>query len=149
MSVNGKIGIVTEAGSGLGEAGAKRLAREGAALVLADRNADAAERVAREISASGGIAEPFAVDVTDHPAVEKLIQHAITIYGGLHRQHGLHRRNHGARRPLGLLRLQARHRRPHPIGCRRVRQARNPGQCRCPGPIDAPWRRASRPTSGQ
>ncbi|MET7457071.1 SDR family NAD(P)-dependent oxidoreductase [Streptomyces sp. NPDC005574] len=40
----------TGAGSGLGEAGAKRLARAGAKLVVADRNLDRVERVAKEIN---------------------------------------------------------------------------------------------------
>ncbi|MFC9098527.1 SDR family NAD(P)-dependent oxidoreductase [Streptomyces sp. NPDC057072] len=83
MSVNGKIGIVTGAGSGLGEAGAKRLASEGARLVLADRNLDKVERVAKEIATAGGQAVPFAADVTSFEDVQQLVDHAVATYGGL------------------------------------------------------------------
>ena len=62
MSVNGKVGIVTGAGSGLGEAGAKRLARAGAKLIVADRDQNSAERVVDEIRAGGGDATPEVVD---------------------------------------------------------------------------------------
>ncbi len=83
MSVTGKAGIVTGAGSGLGEAGARRLASEGARLVIADRNQDAAERVAKEITASGGQAVPFTVDVTDFGQVRQLVDFTVASYGGL------------------------------------------------------------------
>ncbi len=83
MSVNGKIGIVTGAGSGLGEAGAKRLAREGAKLVIADRNRDTVERVAKEITAEGGQAAPFVADVTVFEDTQRLVDRAVDTYGGL------------------------------------------------------------------
>jgi NAD(P)-dependent dehydrogenase (short-subunit alcohol dehydrogenase family) len=83
MSINGKIGIVTGAGSGLGEAGAKRLAREGAKLVIADRNREAVERVAKEITAEGGQATPFVADVTVFEDTQRLVDLAVDTYGGL------------------------------------------------------------------
>jgi NAD(P)-dependent dehydrogenase (short-subunit alcohol dehydrogenase family) len=83
MSVNGKIGIVTGAGSGLGEASAKRLAREGAKLVVADRDKDAAERVAKEIEAAGGRASPFVADVSVLADAQALVDFAVATYGGL------------------------------------------------------------------
>jgi len=83
MSVNGKIGIVTGAGSGLGEASAKRLAREGAKLVVADRDKNAAERVAKEIEAAGGWATAFAADVSVFSDAKALVDFAVTTYGGL------------------------------------------------------------------
>jgi NAD(P)-dependent dehydrogenase (short-subunit alcohol dehydrogenase family) len=83
MSVTGKAGIVTGAGSGLGEAAARRLASEGARLVIADRNQDAAERVAKEITASGGRALPFLADVTDFGQVQQLTDFTVASYGGL------------------------------------------------------------------
>jgi NAD(P)-dependent dehydrogenase (short-subunit alcohol dehydrogenase family) len=83
MSVNGKVGIVTGAGSGLGEASAKRLAREGAKLIVADRNQENVERVASEIRAQGGDATPFVVDVSVFEDTQKLVDTAVATYGQL------------------------------------------------------------------
>ena len=51
MRLDGKTAIVTGAGSGFGEGMAKRFAEEGANVVVADLNGDAANRVAEEIGA--------------------------------------------------------------------------------------------------
>jgi NAD(P)-dependent dehydrogenase (short-subunit alcohol dehydrogenase family) len=83
MSVNGKVAIVTGAGSGLGEAGAKRLARDGAKLVVADRNAETVERVASEIAAAGGNATPFVADVSVFEDTRRLVHFAVKTYGRL------------------------------------------------------------------
>ena len=83
MSVNGKIALVTGAGSGLGEAGAKRLAREGAKLIVADRNAEAVERVASEIASAGGDATPFVADVSVFEDTRRLVDFAVQTYGQL------------------------------------------------------------------
>jgi len=83
MSVNGKVGIVTGAGSGLGEASAKRLAREGAKLIVADRDQHSAERVAAEIHAGGGDATPLLVDVSAFADTRKLVDTAVATYGQL------------------------------------------------------------------
>jgi NAD(P)-dependent dehydrogenase (short-subunit alcohol dehydrogenase family) len=81
MSVHGKVGVVTGAGSGLGEAGAKRLAREGAKLIVADRDQGSVERVAGEIRAGGGEATPVAVDVSVFEDTQKLVDAAVAAYG--------------------------------------------------------------------
>jgi NAD(P)-dependent dehydrogenase (short-subunit alcohol dehydrogenase family) len=65
MKIEGQIALVTGAGSGLGEATARRLAGQGARVAVVDRDTEAAERVAAEI---GGVATP--ADVTDIGAVE-------------------------------------------------------------------------------
>jgi NAD(P)-dependent dehydrogenase (short-subunit alcohol dehydrogenase family) len=83
MSVNGKVGLVTGAGSGLGEAGAKRLAREGAKLIVADRDHEAIERVASEIAAAGGDATPFVADVSVFEDTRRLVDFALRTYGQL------------------------------------------------------------------
>lgn len=64
----GRRALVTGASRGLGEAIAKRLAREGAHVVLVARTAGDLERVAEEVRAAGGGAETLAVDVTDRAA---------------------------------------------------------------------------------
>ncbi|MFC8518185.1 SDR family NAD(P)-dependent oxidoreductase [Streptomyces sp. NPDC057257] len=83
MTVNGKVGIVTGAGSGLGEAGAKRLAREGAKIIVADRDTAGAERVAKEIAAEGGRAAAFTADISTFEAAQELVGFAVRTYGGL------------------------------------------------------------------
>ena len=51
---DGKVAIVTGSGGGIGQAYAEALAREGAAVVVAEINAEAGERVAKQIVADGG-----------------------------------------------------------------------------------------------
>jgi NAD(P)-dependent dehydrogenase (short-subunit alcohol dehydrogenase family) len=83
MSVDGKVRIVTGAGSGLGEAGAKRLAHEGARLIVADRDQESADRVAGEIRAAGGGAAALGVDVSVFEDTQKLVDVAVASYGYL------------------------------------------------------------------
>jgi 3-oxoacyl-[acyl-carrier protein] reductase len=60
-----KVAIVTGSGGGIGQAYAEALAREGAAVVVADINAEGGETVAKQINADGGTALHMAVDVSD------------------------------------------------------------------------------------
>ncbi len=66
-SLKGRVAVVTGGGSGIGEACVRLMAARGARTVVADRNLEAAERVAREV---GGVA--FGVDVRDADAVQAL-----------------------------------------------------------------------------
>jgi 3-oxoacyl-[acyl-carrier protein] reductase len=61
--LDGRIAMVTGASQGLGEAIARRLAAQGARVVLAARNVDRLEAVAGAIREAGGDALPFAVDL--------------------------------------------------------------------------------------
>lgn len=70
MILKDRIAIVTGAGSGIGQAGAAIIAREGAHVAIIDRNVEAAQKAAAEIRASGGSAEALGVDVTDDAALE-------------------------------------------------------------------------------
>ncbi len=79
-----KVAIVTGGGSGIGEAVAHVLARGGASVVVADINAAHAAAVAEAISASGGNAMPFTVDVADPASVEAMVAEARRAYGALH-----------------------------------------------------------------
>jgi len=80
----GKIAIVTGAASGIGEAIVRELAQQGASVVVADRDIDAARNVAAGIMDGGGKAEAFEVDVADPAAVEAMTRHAENSFGGLH-----------------------------------------------------------------
>ncbi len=79
-----KVAIVTGAGSGLGEAIAKSLARKGAKVVLTDIDLESAQRVAREIEKDGGTASAIAQDVAKPEDSERVVQHAVKTYGALH-----------------------------------------------------------------
>ena len=72
-----KVVVITGASSGLGESTAKLLARHGAKVVLGARRKDRIDTVVKEISAVGGKAVGFAVDVTKRAEVEALIKGAV------------------------------------------------------------------------
>ena len=79
----GKRTIITGAGSGIGRAIALRLASEGARIVLADVDGEAAEGVAGEIGGAGGEALVQRTDVTRDADVEALVGLAVSEWGGL------------------------------------------------------------------
>lgn len=79
-----KVAIVTGGGSGLGEAIAKRLADEGARVVVSDIRLEGAERVVREIEAAGGTAVAIQHDTAKPEDNERVVQHAVSTYGALH-----------------------------------------------------------------
>ena len=83
LGFEGKVAVVTGAGSGIGAAVSRQLGREGAEVIVADLDAGAAHGVAAEIRSLGGSAHDFAVDVADAGAVEKLIEFAVQKCGGL------------------------------------------------------------------
>ena len=73
----GKVAIVTGGGSGLGEAMALRFAKEGARVAIPDINLDAAQRVQREIGASGGKALAMKTDVSRAEDVKAMVKQII------------------------------------------------------------------------
>ena len=78
-----KVAMVTGAGSGIGAAMARRFAEEGAKVVVADVNEDAARDVAARIKKSGGMALAVQQDVGDPASVEKSIDLAVEKFGRL------------------------------------------------------------------
>ena len=75
--------IVTGAGSGFGEATAKRFASEGAKVVVSDIDQDRARQVATQIVDEGGKAISVLCDVSVESEVEQLVQAAHSEYGGV------------------------------------------------------------------
>ncbi|MFE0763355.1 SDR family NAD(P)-dependent oxidoreductase [Streptomyces smyrnaeus] len=73
--------IITGGGSGIGAATAHRLADEGAAVVILDKEEAGAHRTAREITASGGRAAFVLGDVTDEPAWRRAVETAREGFG--------------------------------------------------------------------
>ena len=65
----GRIALVTGAANGIGRASALRLAREGADLVVVDREGDTLQGVARDVEAAGRQVLPITADWTDAGAV--------------------------------------------------------------------------------
>jgi 3-oxoacyl-[acyl-carrier protein] reductase len=83
MRVKGKSIIVTGSGGGIGEGIAKRLAEEGASVVVNDINREAGEKVTSQINASGGKASFFAADVTKSADMKALVDFAVKQNGKL------------------------------------------------------------------
>jgi NAD(P)-dependent dehydrogenase (short-subunit alcohol dehydrogenase family) len=77
----GRVALVTGGASGIGLAVVERLAREGAAIVILDKNGDAARGVAATMMATGRPAIAFPVDVTDPEAVAAAVAAAIAETG--------------------------------------------------------------------
>ncbi|UVC06810.1 SDR family oxidoreductase [Rhizobium sp. TH2] len=73
----GKIAIVTGAGGGIGSAIAKRLASDGAFVVVSDMNGDSASTVVAEIEASGGQATAIVADIANGEPCRELIAKVI------------------------------------------------------------------------
>lgn len=82
--LEGKAGIVTGGGSGLGEAIAKSLASRGVNVVVSDINLKGAERVAQEIRDAGGTASAIEHDAVKPEDNERVVAHAVDTYGALH-----------------------------------------------------------------
>jgi rhamnulose-1-phosphate aldolase/alcohol dehydrogenase len=77
-----RIALVTGAGSGIGRAIARRLAAEGACVVVADLDGDSAAAVAQELGGPDK-AVPVTVDVTSEEQVEAALEQALLAFGGV------------------------------------------------------------------
>lgn len=80
----GRTAWISGAASGIGEGVATLFAAEGAQVVLADVQADAAQRVVRDIVSAGGQATFLPCDVTQESQVRDSIAKTVALYGGLH-----------------------------------------------------------------
>jgi NAD(P)-dependent dehydrogenase (short-subunit alcohol dehydrogenase family) len=79
--LGGRVAIVTGGGSGIGLAIGRRLAADGAALALLDRDGAAAEAAAATITSGGGAAIGLEADVTDRAGVEAAVAEAVDRLG--------------------------------------------------------------------
>ena len=79
----GKVALVTGAGQGIGRGIARTFAREGAAVLIAEVEADRGARVAQEIETDGGRARAVHCDVADLDSVEACVETQRDTYGRL------------------------------------------------------------------
>ena len=79
----GKVAVVTGAGSGIGAAAAMRFAAEGASVVVSDINVANADKVVADIVRSGGRAMCVRADVSVEQEVSDLVDRAVSEYGSL------------------------------------------------------------------
>lgn len=83
MKLADRVAIITGGGSGIGRDACRLFAREGATVIVADRNLDQAKSVAAEILGGGGKAEAFAVDVAREDQVKAMVDHVASTHGRL------------------------------------------------------------------
>ncbi len=83
MKLKDKVAIITGGGSGIGAATAKLFASEGAKVVVADMNEDAAGAVASAIKDAGGEALAVKVNVSDKASVEAMVKSTVDNFGGV------------------------------------------------------------------
>lgn len=83
MRFKGKSALVTGGARGIGAAVVRRLAKEGARVLIADRDEAAGSGLAQSIADDGGIAEAQILDVMDRAGVEAAVAHVASAWGGL------------------------------------------------------------------
>jgi NADP-dependent 3-hydroxy acid dehydrogenase YdfG len=80
-NIKGKAVVITGASSGLGEATARHLSKEGASVVLGARRHERIQSLANELTGSGGKALAITTDVTHYDQVKRLVDAAVQTYG--------------------------------------------------------------------
>jgi NADP-dependent 3-hydroxy acid dehydrogenase YdfG len=83
-ALDGKVALVTGASSGIGEATALALVREGASVSLGARRKDRIDALAERIGGEGGKAVAIEADVTDEGQADALVAQTAEALGGLH-----------------------------------------------------------------
>jgi len=81
MSLSGHVAFITGASQGIGRACALRLAKEGAIVAVAARNREKLNGLVDEITAAGGNAAAFPLDVADEEQIKSVIKAAIGQFG--------------------------------------------------------------------
>jgi meso-butanediol dehydrogenase / (S,S)-butanediol dehydrogenase / diacetyl reductase len=83
MRLAGKSAVITGASTGIGRAAARRFAREGARLIVADRRDEEGETLCREIVRDGGSARYVRTDVAKRDDNERAIDQCVEHYGSI------------------------------------------------------------------
>ncbi|MCC7371125.1 MAG: SDR family oxidoreductase [Chloroflexi bacterium] len=81
--LSGQVAIVTGGATGIGGATARRLAEEGAKVLIADINPALAQENVERIRANGGIAEAMQADTGSHDDIKAMVQRAVDEWGSL------------------------------------------------------------------
>src|SRR5580693_4305720 len=81
--LHGKIALVTGASQGIGRACAVALAKAGARVALAARNEAKLAEVAAEITADGGTAQTFAIDIASEDSIKAGAKAALSHFGSI------------------------------------------------------------------
>jgi NAD(P)-dependent dehydrogenase (short-subunit alcohol dehydrogenase family) len=84
MLFKGKTAIITGGGRGIGRAIARKLAGEGAAVLVASRSSKEIDAAAAEIQQSGGRAKAVSADVSKQAECEKIVRAAREAFGAIH-----------------------------------------------------------------
>jgi NAD(P)-dependent dehydrogenase (short-subunit alcohol dehydrogenase family) len=83
IDLTGKRILVTGASSGIGEAGARKLAQTGATVIVVARRQELLDAVVADITAAGGDAAAYACDLSDLDAIDELVAGVDKRYGGV------------------------------------------------------------------
>jgi 3-oxoacyl-[acyl-carrier protein] reductase len=81
MSLSGRVALVTGASQGIGRTVALRLAKDGATVAAAARNQEKLNELVTEITAAGGTASAFTLDVADEEQVKTTVKAVIAQFG--------------------------------------------------------------------
>lgn len=97
--VGNRVVVVTGGAGGIGAAACEAIAAEGGRVLVADLDEGAAQAIADDITAKGGIAAAIAVDVTDRLQVQAMVRKAVDVFGELN----VIFNNAGMNRPRGFM----------------------------------------------
>lgn len=83
LGITGRVALITGSGRGLGAASARRLAEEGAKVVITDIVAERAEQTAAALQADGFTAHCIVADVTNEKDVQRMVDETIATFGSI------------------------------------------------------------------